>query len=149
MSMESMSVLATAMNESLLQSFDGVLRVFPAFPASKTGRFTLHAQGGFIVSSEIKSGEVQWICVQSLNGNSCKLQLPWEKAIVQSNLKKKSQPVSGTITEFNTKAGERFLILPEGKNIGEWAVSLENPEENEKPKFHNSGKAQLGLPRMF
>jgi hypothetical protein len=149
MSMESMSVLATAMNESLLQSYDGVLRIFPAFSVNKSGRFTLHAQGGFIVSSEIKSGEIQWICVQSLNGNSCKLQLPWGKATVQSNLKKKSQPVSGRITEFNTKAGERFLILPEGKNIGEWTVSSEHPEENEKPKFHPSGKSQLGLPRMF
>jgi len=35
MSMESMSILATAMNESLLQSYDGILRIFPAFPATK------------------------------------------------------------------------------------------------------------------
>lgn len=149
MSMESMSVLATAMNESLLQSYDGVLRVFPAFPANKPGRFTLHAQGGFIVSSEIKSDEVQWICIKSLNGNPCKLQLPWEKATVQSNQKKKFQPVSGKITEINTKAGEVVIILPEGKKSGEWTVSPEFPGENEKPKFHHSGKAQLGLPRMF
>ncbi len=149
MSMESMSVLATAINESLFQSYDGVLRVFPAFPVRKSGRFTLYAQDGFIVSSEIKSGEVQWICIKSLNGNPCKLQLPWEKATVQSNLKKKNQPVSGTIAEFNTKAGEVFLILQEGKKPGEWTVTPENPEENGKPKFHSSGKVQLGLPRMF
>jgi hypothetical protein len=37
MSMESMSLLATAMNESLLQSYDGILRIFPAFPDGRTG----------------------------------------------------------------------------------------------------------------
>ena len=36
-SLESMSVLATAMNESLLQSYDGILRIAPAFPVSRTG----------------------------------------------------------------------------------------------------------------
>jgi hypothetical protein len=149
MSMESMSVLATAMNESLLQSYDGVVRVFPAFPASKSGRFTLHAQGGFVVSSEIKSGEVQWICIKSLNGNSCKLQLPWENATLQSNLKKKNQPISGEIAEFKTKAGEIFIVLPKGKIIDNWEIVPEHPEENDKPKFHHSGKAQLGIPRMY
>jgi hypothetical protein len=149
MSMESMSVLATAMNESLLQSYDGVVRVFPAFPANKSGRFTLHAQGGFVVSSEIKSGEVQWIWIKSLNGNSCKLQLPWGKATLQSDLKKKNQPVSGEIAEFKTKAGEIFIVLPKGKSIDNWEIVPEHPEENDKPKFHHSGKAQLGLPRMF
>lgn len=94
MSMESMSVLATAMNESLLQSYDGVLRVFPAFPADKNGRFTLHAEGGFVVSSEIKSGMVQWICIKSLLGNTCKLDLPWVNAVVMSGPKKSGQKIS-------------------------------------------------------
>jgi hypothetical protein len=149
MSMESMSVLATAMNESLFQSYDGILRIFPAFPANKTGRFTLHAEGGFIVSSEIKEGEVQWISIKSYNGNPCKLQLPWERASIQSNLKKKSQSVSGELAEFNTKAGEVFMILPESKKLVSWTIIPEIPKENEKVKYHSSGKARLGIPRMF
>ena len=95
MSMESMSVLSTAMNESLLQSYDGILRVFPAFPDDKTGRFTLHAVGGFVVSAEIRKGEVQWVSVKSLLGNPCRLELPWSKAVVQSNQKKRIKTVSG------------------------------------------------------
>ena len=146
MSMESMSVLATAMNESLLQSYDGVVRVFPA---TQNGRFTLHARGGFIVSAEKVAGEVQWICIQSLNGNTCKLQLPWEKAELHSSLKKKNQLVQGEFAEFKTKTGEVIVIHPPDKRIGEWSVLREEPQENEKPKFHSSGKAQLGLPRMF
>ncbi len=149
MSMESMSVLATAMNESLLQSYDGILRVAPAFPEGKTGRFTLHAVGGFVVSSEIKSGEVQWICIKSLLGTPCKLELPWDKAVVKSNLKRNSRMISGDMAEIKTKENEVIMIYPEGQDSGSWSVISEKPVANEKVKYHSSGKAQLGIPRMF
>jgi hypothetical protein len=147
--MEAMSVLTTAMNESLLQSYDGILRVFPAFPAHKTGRFTLHARGGLIVSSEIKSGNVQWISIKSLLGNPCKLALPWKMGILQSNLKKAGQKISGDPAEFKTKPNELIIILPEGKDFNGWTSTSESPLPNEKVRYHSSGKAQLGIPRMF
>jgi hypothetical protein len=149
MSMESMSILATAMNESLLQSYDGVLRIAPAFPVNKTGRFTLHAVGGFVVSSEIKSGEVQWVSIKSLLGNPYRLELPWNKAIVQSNLKRNSQRLAGNKVEIKTKANEVIMIFPEGKDLRSWTVVSEKPLVNENVKYHSSGKAQLGIPRMF
>ncbi len=149
MSMEATSVLTTAMNESLLQSYDGIIRVFPAFPGNKTGRFTLHARGGFIVSSEIKAGEVQWITIKSLLGNPCKLALPWKIGILQSSLKKSGQKISGDLAEFKTKSNEVIFILPEGKDFKGWTTTAENPLPNEKIRYHSSGKTRLGIPRMF
>ncbi|MDD4191095.1 MAG: hypothetical protein PHI28_07185 [Mangrovibacterium sp.] len=149
MSMESMSVLATAMNESLLQGYDGVLRVFPAFPAHKNGRFTLHAEGGFIVSSEIRSGEVKWVCIKSLFGNPCRLQLPWQSASAWPNTKKGAVKLSGEIAGFKTKPGEIFVILPQGQKPDEWTVSGETPSANEQVKNHPSGKTRLGIPAMY
>ena len=149
MSMESMSVLATAMNESLLQSYDGTLRIFPAFADTKTGRFTLHGEDGFIVSSEINAGKVQWICIKSLLGNRCKLALPWETGILHSSLKKASQKISGNPAEFMTKPNEVIFILPEEKDFKGWTTTAENPLPNEKVRYHTSGKTQLGIPRMF
>ncbi len=149
MSMESMSVLATAMNESLLQSYEGIVRVFPAFPANKTGRFTLHAEGGFIVSSEIVSGKVQWIGIKSLYGNPVRLEMPWKKAVLQSNLRKKSEIINADITEIKTKTGEIIMVLPDGQEVRSWSVLSEKPIANEKIKLHSSGKTQLGIPRMF
>ncbi len=146
MSMESMSVLATAMNESLLQSYDGVLRVFPA---AQNGRFTLHAQGGFVVSAEKVSGEVQWICIQSLHGKPCKLQLPWDGAVFNSSLRNKNNEVRGELAGFKTKAGEVIMVYPQDKKIEGWIVLKEESQKNKGPKFHSSGKAQLGLPKMF
>jgi len=149
MSMEAMSVLATAMNEALLQSYDGTIRVFPAFKGDKSARFTLHAQGGFVVSSEIKSGNVAWIAVKSLYGNTGKLELPWNETLLQSSLSRKSRLVGEKTAVFATKAGEVILLLPPGKAVESWSVVAEKPSANENVKYHPSGKAQFGLPRMF
>ncbi len=147
-SMESMSVLATAINESLLQSYDGTIRVFPAFPANRDGRFTLHAQGGFVVSSEIKSGKVQWISIESRLGNPCQLALPWSNAVCQSNFRKK-QNLSGETVTIRTTKNEVITIIPEGYDLKSWVVSGENPASNEQVKYHPSGKTRLGIPRMY
>ena len=149
MSMESMSLLATAMNESLLQSYDGTLRIFPAFEGAKTARFTLHAQGGFVVSSEIKAGVVQWIAIKSLYGNPCKLELPWNKSSVHSSLNRKNRSITGQIATLKTKPDEVLILMVEGKNLQSWQVTGENPLPNENVKYHPSGKVQLGIPRMF
>jgi alpha-L-fucosidase 2 len=148
MSMESMSVLVTAINESMLQSYDGVLRIFPAFDINKSGRFTLHAEGGFIVSSEIISGEVQWISIRSLFGNPCRIKLPWSGAIVQSN-QKKGSTLHVDIAEIKTKAGEVLTITPVKAGTGAWIHVQETPHGNEEVKVHPSGKTRLGIPRMF
>jgi hypothetical protein len=149
MSMESMSVLSTAMNESLLQSYDGIIRLFPAFPENRSGRFTLHAEGGFVVSSEIVSGNIRWISIRSLYGNDLKIELPWENAVWYSSLKKKIRNTEGGKAVLKTKPGEEFLILSKGGDRGKWSVKNENPLQNEQVRYHSSGKARLGIPRMF
>ena len=75
MGMESMSVLACAMNEALLQSHDGVVRVAPA-AGTRDARFTLHATGGFVVSAEIEKGVVRWVSIVSRFGGLCRFEDP-------------------------------------------------------------------------
>jgi alpha-L-fucosidase 2 len=149
MSMESMSVFATAINESLLQSYDGIIRVFPAFPFNKTGRFTLHAEGGFIVSSEIIAGEVQWISVKSLSGKILILELPWETAIEKSYCTGKIRKMNGKTARIITKPGEVILIVKEGIDPDKWQIKEEAPKANENVRYHSSGKTRLGIPRMY
>jgi hypothetical protein len=149
MSMEAMSVFATAINESLLQSYDGIVRVFPAFPSDRAGRFTLHAEGGFIVSSEIRNGMVQWISIKSLYGNILHLELPWEWATAECYASGKSQKLKGKSAAIKTKPGEVMLILKDGTDPDNWSIKEENPEPNENVRYHSSGKTRLGIPRMF
>ena len=149
MSMESMSVLATAMNESLLQSYDGIIRLFPAFPENRSGRFTLHAEGGFVVSSEIVSGNIRWISIRSLYGNDLKIELPWENAVWYSSLKKKIRNTAGKTTTLKTKPREEILMFSKSGDRKKWSVKSEDPVQNEQVRYHSSGKARLGNPRMF
>lgn len=149
MSMEAMSVLVTAMNESMLQSYEGVIRVFPAFPGNKTGRFTLHAEGGFIISSEIRSGEVQWISIKSLYGNTCRVEVPWNDATCKSYKTMKLQRIRKGITEIKTHPGENIFLVRAGSDPDKWSAKEEIPADNEGVRYHNSGKARLGIPRMF
>jgi len=149
MSMESMSVLAAALNESLLQSHDGVLRPAPACPAGKAARFTLQAAGGFVVSGEVEAGAPRWLAVKSLAGNVCRMKLPWPRAVAHSSLRKGGRAAAGPIAEFKTRPGELVLLVPEGVDPGRWTVAPEAPRKNEDVRRHASGRAQLGLPRMF
>jgi hypothetical protein len=149
MSMEAMSVFATSVNESLLQSYDGIIRIFPAFPADRSGRFTLHAEGGFIVSSEIRNGEVQWINIKSLYGKTLRVALPWESATKKSYGSGKSQKIKGKIAEIETTPGENILIVKESTDPDHWVIKKEEPKPNENVKYHSSGKTRLGIPRMF
>jgi alpha-L-fucosidase 2 len=149
MSMESMAVFATALNESLLQSHDGILRIAPAFAGKESARFTLHAVGGFEVSAELISGNVQWVSIKSLHGNFCRLQSPWEKAKVLVNGKNTRYEVEKDIISFKTKKTEMILVVPDGFKVNESFGASETVAPNAGAKFHTSGKAQLGLPRMF
>jgi hypothetical protein len=65
----------TTMNEMLLQSWGGVIRVFPAIPVSwKEASFDkLLAKGGFEVSAIRKNGQTQFIRIRSLAGQSCQV----------------------------------------------------------------------------
>ncbi len=64
--------------EHFLQSYTGVLRVFPAVPASFEGGFeNLGAQGAFVVSANRTASGVEFVKITSLAGNPCTIANPW------------------------------------------------------------------------
>ena len=148
MGMESMSVLACAMNESLLQSYDGIIRVAPAVTKGQNARFTLHAIDGFVVSSEIKNGRPAWISIRSLLGKGLRVENPWPKSYFYKN-GKKSGCSTQKIMEFPTQKSDALMFVPEENTMKTWkTISLEY-RKNKRPKTAPDGKATLGLERMF
>ena len=78
--METLSICGTAMNEMMLQSNEGRIRIFPAIPAEWKDAplaFTLLARGGFLVAAERRSGGVTQVGIRSLRGGTCQVQNPW------------------------------------------------------------------------
>lgn len=146
MGMESMSVLATAMNESLLQTDGGVIHVAAAAPAAGRARFTLHAPGGFVVSAETASRSVLWIAIRSLHGKPCTIAAPWPDAALYTG-GNRTQTGSGPIT-FDTIAGEIYLLLPAPSTPRDYVLAAESPAPKEQPMQDKHG-ARLGIPRRF
>lgn len=148
MGMESMSILACAMNEALLQSHDTLIRVAPAVGDEQDVRFTLHATCGFVVSAEIKAGTPLWISIRSRFGKTCRVINPWTTAYIQSG---DDTPVEYDceILEFETNEGETYFIAPNPDIFGSWSVEGITYQTNDSAKVHRSQMAILGLPRMF
>ena len=69
---ETLPILTTAVNEMLLQSYDGVLRLFPAVRESEQYAFRLAAVGGFLVQAVYESGLCE-IRVTSTRGGVLRL----------------------------------------------------------------------------
>ncbi|TMR90641.1 glycosyl hydrolase family 95 catalytic domain-containing protein [Nonomuraea basaltis] len=66
-------------NSMFLQTFEDVIRVFPAWPAGRDGKFVrLRAKGAFVISAERRAGlEVSGIEVLSEKGGTATFASPW------------------------------------------------------------------------
>jgi hypothetical protein len=81
--------IAACISEFLLQSVDNIIRVFPCWPADcGDASFTnLRAQGGFLVSAELKAGTVVKLEIKSTVGGKLQLLNPWTGKIVEKETK--------------------------------------------------------------
>lgn len=149
MSMESMSVMTAAMNEAVLQSCNGVIVIGAAVHNGQHTRYTLHAEGGFVVSAEIKSGKVLWIFIKSIWGTQCRVNNPWPEASAWKGNKKVKIKGSERLLALPLKKAEGLLLLPGNTDHFKWEVLAENPQPCITTKFHQSGKAQIGIPKQF
>jgi len=99
--------------ELLLQSWDGVIRLFPAWPLQIDARFeSLRAVGAFLVSAECTDGRIGPITLASEAGQPASIELPWPSA--QAVNTASGQAVDATVRDgalsFRTRAGTTYRI---------------------------------------
>ncbi len=70
-------VACFALNEILLQSHGGIIRILPAVAKDWSGTFQLRAEGGFLVGVDFENGSARIIEIRSLLGNPCTVANPW------------------------------------------------------------------------
>lgn len=148
---EAMPIVACAINEMLLQSHEGVLRVCPAAPPEGDVRFQLAAQGGFLVSAERRSGKVLWVGVESRAGGLCRMAHPWlaEGSVVCLEAGANETPLarSGDVIEWTTQPGRRYLLVRRREDREQWRVTPMTPQARREPR--KLKRATLGRERMF
>ena len=70
---------AGVVTECLMQSYNGVIRLFPNWPIEKAAAFsTLRAVGAFLVSASCANGKVTKVRIESTKGGECRIIVPWE-----------------------------------------------------------------------
>jgi hypothetical protein len=102
--------LPVVINECLLQSYTGVLRLFPNWPKDKPAEFhTLRAVGAFLVSAALADGAVQWVTIHSEKGARLRILNPW---LTGAKLKRNTgdQVVRAELIETDTLPGETIQI---------------------------------------
>ena len=99
-----------------MQSYGGVLRLFPAWPPQVAAEFTtFRAEGAFLVSARWADGAVAACEVRSERGGPCRLFSPWPAGLKVETAQ--GAAVSATrsaegIHSFETVAGETYRVRP-------------------------------------
>ena len=112
--LETLSAVPGTINEMMMQSYEGILRVFPNWPRSSNASFrSLRAYGAFLVTASIVGGEIQPVGIYSEKGRPCIMENPWPETQVSliANGKTKSL-LSGKTLRFKTRRGETLQLKP-------------------------------------
>ena len=107
--------LPAVLNECMLQSYSGTLRIFPNTQNLGPARFrNLRAAGAFLVSAAWDGKTVSHVEILSERGAIARIVNPWANAELQVKAVEGEAQVSfsdvGNTIEFPTRAGERYRI---------------------------------------
>ena len=99
---------ASSLQEMLLQSYSGVVKIFPAIPVSwkDASFYKLRAEGAFLISAAKKDGKIDRAEIFSEKGGRLKLQNPFGPEKFEITLNDCKQiPGNKEILEFECKPG--------------------------------------------
>lgn len=107
---------ALGITEMLLQSHEGVLRLFPCWPREVDARFgDLRACGAFLVSAELKDGAVAGVRIISEKGRDCAIVNPWPgKSVRTVRSGKAVEILTGDRLTLRTTPNETIALEAEG-----------------------------------
>ena len=133
-------------NNMLLQSSNGIIKVFPNWTGADASYNTLREKGAFLVSSEMKEGAVQYVELTSEKGNEVKLVNPWGDAnviVTDSNGNKVAYTKGSTVN-----SGENTVEFETEENVT-YMITKSDGEDEEVSKttleyFLNSAKRACG-----
>ncbi|OME79461.1 hypothetical protein BK120_20930 [Paenibacillus sp. FSL A5-0031] len=81
---ENFNTVPATISEMFLQSFQGKIRIFPNWPENTDAKYgDLRADGAFLVSSEKRNNQVQYVRLISEKGKSAAIVNPWPNQTVR------------------------------------------------------------------
>ncbi len=116
---------ASVIQEMLLQSWGGRIRVFPAVPAAwPDAAFAgLRAEGAFLVDAARRGGRTAWIRIRSLKGEPCVLGTDMAAPrVIAEKSAATLQPMGGGLYALDLAAGEEMVLAAPGE-LGPFEVA--------------------------
>src|SRR5436305_2439720 len=110
---------ANSVNDMLLQSWDGIIRIFPAVPAAWKD-VTVHngrCQGSFLVSARRTGGVTRFVRVLSLAGEPCLVRTGFTGTLTaKTNTGRvpKVTQVDARTVQVDLRTGEEVVLYPAG-----------------------------------
>jgi len=109
--------LPAVLNECMMQSYAGSIRIFPNTHNLGPARFeNLRAVGAFLVSATHDGGKVTHFSLYSEKGKTAKLVSPWAeqglRVIRGSDRREVQVALKGDVAVFDTRADETYFITP-------------------------------------
>jgi alpha-L-fucosidase 2 len=110
---ETLSAVPLTINEMMMQSYEGIVRIFPNWNKTKNAAFDqLRAYGAFLVSSRLEQGEIAYVRLLSEAGRPCLIENPWPGHKVQLLRNgRKAEELNGSTFSIPTTRGERLEIV--------------------------------------
>ena len=96
---------------------DTVIRVFPAWPKEWDAEYTLLCHGGFLVTSSMQEGQIEFVEIHSQFGADCRLRNPWgaaEVTLYRDGREWKNR--NGSLLKFKTRKGENIVVVKRGSS---------------------------------
>ena len=155
---ETEPIIAAAIQESLLQSHEGLLRLCPAVGELPVA-FRLFAEGGFAVGAEFSEDSFV-VTVGSLRGEPCLVALPErfegaeifayiapeDGSFAPTEIKRRAAGRENVLDFTDLKAGETLLLS--SRPVGEFEPAAPEPREP-NAAMKTCGKAVLGSPELM
>jgi hypothetical protein len=134
-SLEPTGIFSVTVDEMLMTSYDGAIRLFPAY--ERDAGFRLAAAGGFWVTARRAGGAVEFVQVESYAGQGCVISNPWPgtKPVLRILGSGEAMPFSEERDRirFATRRGEIYLLTPTAVPIPQWQL---NGKRRTKPHVY-------------
>ena len=110
---EHLTTIPATINEMLMQSHQGIIRLFPCWNKKSDASFeNLRADGAFLVSAELEKEKVISLEIKSLKGRNCTVECPCIKAVIRkSDNAEISYKRTGDTVSFETQENTESILI--------------------------------------
>ena len=114
---EQQGVVAAALNEALVQDYDGLIRINPAFPSDWDVQGEVAVRGNTRVEVSVSHGAVKEVIIRAGSSAKLKIRNPWGQG--EAELVSAGRPaikLTGTTFEFDAVSGRAYKLYRKGES---------------------------------